>query len=77
MTVSQQIAVLLALTNNLFDLVPLAKMRKAELALVKAADTLPDDIVERFRFSDKLNNNDRAAILQLANETLTIFQQHG
>ncbi len=76
MTVPGQIAVLLALTARLFDSVPLAKMREAELALCQAAALLPEEIVERFTSADNFDSSDRAAILQLAAETLRSFQQH-
>jgi F-type H+/Na+-transporting ATPase subunit alpha len=73
-TVPGQIAVLLALTGRLFDEVPLEKMREAELALRKAADGFPADLVKRITSVEELKDSDREAILQIARDTLTAFQ---
>jgi len=73
-TVPGQIAILLALTGSLFDSVPLEKMREAELALRKAAEILPVDLVQRITSVEELKNSDREAILQIAQETLAPFQ---
>ncbi len=71
-TVSGQIAILLALTARLFDSVPIVKMRDAEIALRQAV--IPDDIVDRFARADKLSDSDREAILQIARTVLASFQ---
>jgi len=76
MTISEQITVLLALTAKMFDSVPLEAMREAELALCKAAAMIPAEIVERFTSAATFDYIDRAAILQLAGETLISFRQH-
>jgi F-type H+-transporting ATPase subunit alpha len=73
LTVPEQIAVLLALTAGLFDSVPLERMREAELALCRAAAELPPEICRRFITDDRLSDNDRAAILQLAGDALAPF----
>jgi F-type H+-transporting ATPase subunit alpha len=73
-TVPGQIAVLLALTGRLFDDVPLEKMREAELALRKAADEFPADLVKRITSVEELKDRDREVILQIARETLMLFQ---
>ena len=73
-SVPGQIAVLLALTGRLFDDVPLEKMREAELALRKAADGFPADLVKRITSVEELKDSDREAILQIARETLAPFQ---
>jgi F-type H+-transporting ATPase subunit alpha len=70
LTVPEQIVVLLALTAGLLDGVPLVRMREAEVALRKAAAVLPLEVRERFGSDDKLGDSDRAAILQLARDTL-------
>lgn len=74
LTVSGQIAVLLALTARLFDSVPLERMRDAELALHAAAAELPSEITHRLSSDDELSDSDRAAILQIARDTLVPFQ---
>jgi F-type H+-transporting ATPase subunit alpha len=73
-SVPGQIAILLALTGRLFDSVPLEKMRDAELALRKAAEGFPADLVERITSVEELKDSDREAILQIARETLVSFQ---
>ena len=75
LTVPGQIAVLLALTGRLFDSVPLDRMRDAELALRLAAAELPPEISQRLSTDDQLSDSDRAAILQIARETLAPFQK--
>jgi F-type H+-transporting ATPase subunit alpha len=73
-TVPGQIAILLALTGRLFDSVPLEKMREAELALRKAAEIFPVDMVKRITSVEELKDGDREAILQIAHEALSPFQ---
>lgn len=75
LTVSGQIAVLLALTGRLFDNVPLERMRDAELALRQAAAELPPEVSQRFSTDDQLSDSDRDAILQIARDTLAPFQK--
>ena len=73
MTVEAQITVLLALTANLLDDVPLAQMRDAERLLAKAAAELPADLVLRLTTSETLNERDREQILVIAREALAKF----
>jgi len=73
LTVPAQIAVLIALTAGLFDRVPLERMRDAEIALRRTADDLPPELCRRFTSADQLSEADRAAILQIARETLEPF----
>jgi len=75
MSVPEQIVVLLALTAELFDTVPIIKMQEAELALRKINAELPADIGKRL-FSDKeLDDSDREAILKIAKNTVMPFQE--
>ncbi|MFT5531828.1 MAG: F-type H+-transporting ATPase subunit alpha [Burkholderiaceae bacterium] len=73
-SVAAQIMVLLALTANLFDRVPLARMTEAEQAVHVAATTIAADICARFDSADTLGAEDRAAILQIARLALVNFQ---
>jgi F-type H+-transporting ATPase subunit alpha len=70
---AEQIIVLLALTNGLFDSVPLQQMKEAEKVLRKAAAELPADIRQQFISSIPLNDMDRQVILQLAENALKPF----
>lgn len=73
-SVPAQIAVLLALTANLFDTVPLDRMKDAEQALHEAAAKLPDEVTARFETADKLTDEDRKTIIDLASGALEAFQ---
>jgi F-type H+-transporting ATPase subunit alpha len=74
-SVPGQIAILLALTDRLFDSVPLEKMREAELALREAAEDFPADMVQQLTSAEDLKDSDKEMILQVARETLNPFQQ--
>jgi F-type H+/Na+-transporting ATPase subunit alpha len=73
-SVPEQIAVLLALTDKLFDRVPLDKMTEAEQALRAAAADIPVPVRERLKSENKLSDEDRAAIVELARKALASFQ---
>jgi F-type H+-transporting ATPase subunit alpha len=73
MSVPEQITILLALTGELFDSVPLEKMAEAENAVREAAAKIPDEVVARFDVADKLSDDDQAAIIQIARQALVQF----
>jgi F-type H+-transporting ATPase subunit alpha len=66
--------VLLALTANLFDPVPIEKVTDAEHAIQKATSEIPADIAGRLTSADKLSDTDRKAILEVATRALAPFQ---
>ena len=72
-SMEEQICVLLALTANLFDPVPLDKMNDAQQALQKAAAQIPAEIVERLTSADKLSDADRKSILDVAQRAVAAF----
>jgi len=72
--VPAQIAVLLALTAELFDRVPLDQMTDAERALREAANEIPAEARERLDSAEKLSDEDRELIIQLARDALARFQ---
>jgi len=72
-SVPAQIAVLLALTAQLFDPVPIDRMTEAEHAVQKAASTIPAEIAERLATADKLSDDDRKAIVDVARRALDEF----
>lgn len=74
-SVPQQIIVLLALTGELFDLIPLHKMQEAELALMKMSVEISSDLSKRLFSDEDLQDADREAILELAENTLLPFQE--
>jgi F-type H+-transporting ATPase subunit alpha len=69
-----QIAELLALTAELFDLVPLDQMKEAEQVLRDAAAKIPPEICKRLDSEEKLRDEDRDMIIQLARTSLARFQ---
>ncbi len=72
-SVPDQIALLLALTGGLFDRVPLDQMTAAEAALRKAGSELPAEVRGRLNTADKLSDEDRKTILEIASKTLAGF----
>ena len=73
-SVPAQIAVLLALTVELFDRVPLDQMMDAEHALREASADIPAEVRERFDTAKKLSDEDRETIIQIARKSLARFQ---
>ena len=69
-----QIAILLALTAELFDPVPLDQMTDAEHAVQEAGTNMPAALRERLDTAEKLSDEDRAAIIEIAREALARFQ---
>jgi len=72
--VPAQIAVLLALTEELFDRVPLDRMTDAEHAVREAAADIPTEVRERLDTADKLSAEDRETITAIARNALARFQ---
>jgi F-type H+-transporting ATPase subunit alpha len=73
-SVPAQIAILLALTAELFDTVPLDQMAAAGKAVGEAAANIPADVRARFETADKLSDEDRNTIIELARKAIARFQ---
>ena len=73
-SVPEQITVLLALTAELFDPVPLSQMTDAERAVRESAAKIPADVGARFDTAAKLSDEDRQQIINLARVALAPFQ---
>ena len=71
--VPAQITILLALIGNLFDPVPVDKMRDAERAVQDAAAKVPAEVSSRFETADKLSDTDRKFIIEIARQALAAF----
>jgi len=71
--VPAQITMLLALTAQLFDPVPIDRMTEAEQAVQDAAATIPAEMVERLTTASKLSDEDREAIVEIARRALQGF----
>ncbi len=74
-SVPAQITILLALTENLFDKIPLDQVVQAERALTEAAAELPSELCARFETADSLSDDDRQLIVDVAKKALESFQK--
>lgn len=72
---SEQIMVLLALTNGYFDDVPLSEMKEAEQVLRKVAAGLPEDFRRQFISAAPFTDENRQFILNLAEKALEPFKK--
>ena len=64
---------LLALTADLFDNVPLDQMTQGEKAVIEAVAKIPAEVGARFETADKLSDEDRETIIELASKALAPF----
>lgn len=74
LSVTEQLVLLLALTSNLYDTVPIEEMKSAEATLLKTAATLDDDMKRRLLSDKKLGDEDKTYLLKLVADTLLPFQ---
>jgi F-type H+-transporting ATPase subunit alpha len=74
MSLAAQIAVLLALTAELFDHLPLDRMADAEQAVCKAAADIPSEVSARFDTAEQFSEEDLATITQITRNALAPFQ---
>jgi F-type H+-transporting ATPase subunit alpha len=72
-SVPAQIAVLLALTADLFDAIPLDRMTEAEQALREATAGMPSEVSRRLQSTAELSDEDRLLVIELARRTLAPF----
>jgi F-type H+-transporting ATPase subunit alpha len=72
--VPAQIVTLIALTAELFDQVPLERMTEAQHALQDAAAAIPAELSARFGTAEKLSEEDRKAVIEIARKALESFQ---
>ena len=76
-SVPAQIAILLAISAELFDEIPLNRIDEAERAVQQAAEAMPDDLRERLFTADTLKAEDREAITEIARQALGTFFSGG
>lgn len=72
--VSEQILTLLALTENLFDRVPLDRMIEAELAVRSVSERISADIRAQLKGDSALDDKSRKILIEIISETLADFQ---
>jgi len=73
-SVAEQIALLLALTENLLDAVPVELVAEAETALRLSMKDLPEDVRGRLESAEKLSKEDRESIVENSRRTLVAFK---
>lgn len=74
LSVPEQIILLLSLTNNLFDNVPLEKIELAEKNLLNLKDSIPDEILKRLFTDNEISDADKTAILTEAKKIIASFE---
>jgi F-type H+-transporting ATPase subunit alpha len=72
-SVPEQIAVLLALTAEIFDDVPLDRMTEAEQTVREAAAEIAEEVSKRLASAEKLSDEDRETIIEIARKALEKF----
>lgn len=75
MSVPEQIVLILALTNGLFDTISIEKIPDAEAQLILKSRKLPDELLKRLYTDNKTSEADREVILETARNTLKSFQE--
>lgn len=73
-SVPEQIVVLVALVDGLFDCVPISKVRDAEFVLRKVAADIPAVILQRLSSNNKLSDDDRKSIFKIVTKAIESFQ---
>ena len=72
-SVGAQIAILLALTNNLFKPVPLNAMQDAQSAIEKGINSLPESLQTRLQNATTLSEDDKLNVLSMLKIVLAPF----
>jgi F-type H+-transporting ATPase subunit alpha len=75
LTVAEQIVILLALTNGLFDTIPIEKVADAEAAMLEAMTKFPDALLKGLLSDKPLSDGDRDTLLKIASEILDPFKE--
>jgi F-type H+-transporting ATPase subunit alpha len=74
LAVTEQLLVLTALTNDLFDNVPVEKMAEAEAVLKEAAGDMPGELLQSLIAKEPLSDAVERDILNYANQVLAPYQ---
>ncbi len=73
LSVAEQITVLLALIEGLFDQIAMAQMNEAQKVVQYSAAKIPTDLLDRLLHAQDLSAEDRQAIVQIAKQALLDF----
>jgi F-type H+-transporting ATPase subunit alpha len=71
--VADQIVLLLVLSHQLLDAVPLNDMSKAQACLSKASKTMPDSLITRLEDGQNISDKDSLLIISMAKKALAPF----
>ncbi|GGH14350.1 alternate F1F0 ATPase, F1 subunit alpha [Sphingobacterium alkalisoli] len=74
LSVPEQVVQLIALTEGLFDHIPLEKMKEAVAALMNSISSLPEELVKHVFSDSPLGQEDKVAIVKNASDILSVFQ---
>lgn len=74
-SVPEQILLLTALTNRLFDNVPLDKIEEAQYALYKSCSEIPNNLRAKFFSNEPLNNEDKETVISMAKKAISAFEK--
>lgn len=72
-SLSEQIVILMALKNGLFDNIPVEKMNEAEKTLHSTILKLPEELIQKLITTGKLSDTEKGQILKTAKEVLQPF----
>jgi len=70
-SVPSQIAILLGLSEGLFDAVPMDRIAEAEQSVKDVAANIPADICDRFETAEKFSDEDRRAIVEIVRQVIS------
>lgn len=73
-SLAEQIVTLVALSAGLFDPISIDEMGEAENKVRESVSDIPVEIVERFKSSSELSDDDRSKILQIVGDSLVSFK---
>lgn len=73
--VAEQIAVLLAVTSDRLDDIPIERMTEAETAIRQAIVQQRPDICRYIQSGEKLSDHDREALLNISSDALNLFRK--
>ncbi len=74
-SVTEQLTLLLVLTDGMFDELPQDKIKAAMQAVRKAAGDLPPALIETFKNADKLSDSDRNAVIEAMKPVLASYSE--
>lgn len=75
MSVMSQLTVLLSVSENLFDDVPIENIREVGLSLCEAAEKIPQESIDRILANEEMTESDRALIKEICVSAIEPFRK--